>query len=83
MAAHSINISYQNVQILEYIGTVLSHIEDKINKLPTCNLNFKKKTVPQPPTPIPHLSTTTLSYSSPRSLKLFSAALLPHRVANS
>ena len=30
MAAHSINISYPHVQILEYIGTVLSHIEAKI-----------------------------------------------------
>ena len=30
MTAHSINISYHHVQILEYIGTVLSHIEDKI-----------------------------------------------------
>ena len=33
MAAYGINISYHHLQILEYIGTGLSHIEDKIKLL--------------------------------------------------
>ena len=33
MASHSINISYHHVHILEKMGTVLSHIEDKIKLL--------------------------------------------------
>ena len=33
MAAYGINVSYHHIQILEYIGTVLLHIEDKIKLL--------------------------------------------------
>ena len=33
MAAYGINTSCHHVQILEYIGIVLSHIEDKIKLL--------------------------------------------------